>query len=76
MNKVEIAKETIEGATMTKTAPAVAGGTVSVLTIAGYSFPDIVYVLTALSLVVSIAYKLWSWRKEVLEDARKEEHKE
>lgn len=68
MDKVEIAKETIEGATMAKSAPVVAGGSVSALTILGVSLPDVVYILTALSLVISVAYKLWAWRKEVLHD--------
>lgn len=75
MSKIELAKETVEGATMTKAAPAVAGGAVSAMSIAGVSLPDVVYVLTALSLVVSIAYKLWSWRKEIL-SGKKEEAKE
>jgi hypothetical protein len=76
MDRVEIAKETIEGATMAKTAPVAAGGTVSVLSIAGVGLPDIVYVLTALSLVVSIAYKLWAWRKEVIHEDRSQETEE
>lgn len=65
MTKLELLKETTEGATMVKSAPTAAGGTVSVLAIAGVSLPDIVYILTAISLVVSIAYKLWHWRQEV-----------
>ncbi len=76
MDKVEIAKETIEGATMTKSAPVLAGGSVSALTIMGVSLPDVVYILTALSLIISVAYKLWAWRKEVLHDQALEESAE
>ena len=68
MTKLELIKETTEGATMVKSVPTAAGGTVSVLAIAGVSLPDIVYVLTAISLVVSIAYKLWHWRREAFKD--------
>ena len=72
MNKIELAKETIEGTAMSK-APVVAGGTVSVISIFGVSLPDVVYILTAISLVVSVVYSLWKFRRDVLRDRAQRE---
>lgn len=73
MDRNEIVKETLEGTAMAK-APVVAGGTVSVITIFGVSLPDIVYILTAISLAISIVFSLWKFRRDVLKDL--EEHRE
>lgn len=70
MDKTELAKETIEGAAVSK-APMVAGGTVSAISIFGVSLPDIVYILTAISLVVSVVSSLWKFRRDVLRDRLK-----
>lgn len=74
MDKIEIAKETMEGATITKTAPTIAGGTVSVLSVAGISLPDWICILTAVSLVVQVCFTLWKWRQEALKSRATEEN--
>lgn len=64
--------EGVTMSTVSKTMPVAVGGSVSLLDFI-YRLPEVIPLLTALYLIVSLLHLLWKWRQEHKESCQKEQ---